>query len=686
VIAPPHDRGTGVTLGQGSEYRFFSEDLSLAAVQPFGGFTPLSAEATESTPYLRHDTECEPPPARGADALCYQPLVTAANTREGVVFGGPTSGQECVLIICGPRFVAGSPDLSYVVVSSPVSLTSTSVVRTELEPGLYEWSAGKLDAVGILPAGESGSARLAGTEGADVGISEQNSFGSARVVSNDDGRVILVGFPTATGAKHLYLRDPVKGETIRIDAFQGVTPGPENQPPEYMNASTDASRIFFLDSEHLTPEASSTGQDLYEYNLNAPEGSRVTDLTVDSNVGQGADVSDVLGVSEDGSYVYFAAGGVLAPGGVSGRCPSAASPETQSACNIYVRHDGETRLVTTDWEDGPELVRVSPNGEWLTFMSSRELTGYDTRDAVSGQRDEEVYLYHAESSEAGLEAGRLVCASCDPTGARPTGVVEDDDSEHLVDDGGAHGSSIAAALPAWTHIEGGESRYQPRYLSDSGRLFFNAYDALVPQDTNGTWDVYEYEPDGLVNGEGKSECGEGSAEFGEQSQGCVNLISSGTSGEESAFLDASTTGGDAFFLSTARLVPQAVESSYTVYDAHECTSSAPCLPAAAVTPPPCVTEASCKPAATPQPSLYGAPASATFSGAGNLVPPAVLGRAKPVTRAQMLAKALTACRKDRSKRKRASCEKQARRKYGTAGTKIKAKKKKKSVSTNRRAK
>jgi hypothetical protein len=33
-------------------------------------------------------------------------------------------------------------------------------------------------------------------------------------------------------------------------------------------------------------------------------------------------------------------------------------------------------------------------------MSQRELTGYDTHDAISGQPDEEVYLYHAPESLA----------------------------------------------------------------------------------------------------------------------------------------------------------------------------------------------------------------------------------------------------------------------------------------------
>ena len=39
--------------------------------------------------------------------------------------------------------------------------------------------------------------------------------------------------------------------------------------------------------------------------------------------------------------------------------------------------------------------------------------------------------------------------------------------------------------------------YMPRMISDDGsRVFFNSFDALVPQDTNGVQDVYEWEAQG----------------------------------------------------------------------------------------------------------------------------------------------------------------------------------------------
>jgi hypothetical protein len=57
------------------------------------------------------------------------------------------------------------------------------------------------------------------------------------------------------------------------------------------------------------------------------------------------------------------------------------------------------------------------------------------------------------------------------------------------------------------------------------------------------------------------------------------LISSGESAQESAFLDASESGGDVFFMTTAKLAPpQDFDHAYDIYDAHECTSASPCIP------------------------------------------------------------------------------------------------------------
>jgi hypothetical protein len=416
--------------------------------------------------------------------------------------------------------------------------------------------------------------------------------------------------------------------------------------------------------------------DLYEYNFEAPEGERLTDLTPEAG-GESASVATVLGSSADGSYVYFAAAGGLglSPSGgcVSTREQNVPAGET---CNLYVRHEGVTRFVARlsqedrrDWKTERSLtaqpVRVSPDGRWLAFMSNRDLTGYDTLDAVSGRPDQEVYLYDATSD-------RLLCASCDPTGARPVGFESEP-------------SSIVALVPGWTGVGASLALYQSRYLSDGGRLFFDSHDALVPKDVNGNWDVYEYEPEGVPTDEhactSASQSGsdvfkpahgfEVEARKGEEPAGCVGLISSGTSSDASTFLDASETGGDVFFLTTSKLAPQDFDDAPDVYDAHECTRESPCIPPPAATPPACTTEAACKPSPTPQPGIYGLPSSATFTGPGNLAPPSAVVKVKTAAevKAEKLAKALKQCKKDKSKKKRAKCEKQARKKYGASKAK-----------------
>jgi hypothetical protein len=201
-------------------------------------------------------------------------------------------------------------------------------------------------------------------------------------------------------------------------------------------------------------------------------------------------------------------------------------------------------------------------------------------------------------------------------------------------------------------------------------------------------DVYEYEPEGA--GPQTARCGpavdSGDQVFkpahayevdgvaGEEPAGCVGLISSGSSSEESAFLDASGKGAggeegeDVFFMTAAKLAPQDVGSAMHIYDAHICTAALPC-PAPASVPPECTTVDSCRTTAPPQPSIFAATGSATFNGAGNVAPPAP---AKPVppsapqVRAKHLKTALATCEKrfPHSRKRRTTCERTARKKFG----------------------
>lgn len=649
-LSSPHNEGSsGVLLGHSDEYKLFSDDLSTGLVEPPDA-TPLPplAAGAEQTIYLRE-----------ADGE-YKALVTAENTAPGVKFGHYQ----------GAEFIGATPDFSHVAIGSDVALTN------EAPPGggLFEWDGGRLELVSVLPDGEAVSNASLGREGAATG-------GNVRHAMSDDGaRLIWERSNPMGGGNRLYLRDMDKRETVQIDAPQGAAE-PASPESSYQTANREDSRVFFTSPQRLTSDATAfplEGQaDLYEFELTqgaaGPLAGRLVDLSVDRNREESAAVKGVIGASEDGTYVYFVAAGVLGNGTERGAVAGGA--------NLYLdRYDtasgkwSQPELIAAlaegdapDWGSGYNnlaqiTARVSPSGRYLAFMSERSLTGYDNRDANSGAPDEEVYVYDAN-------AKKTVCASCDPTGALPTGTTGSAHyEERLWDYAGLwNGRWVAGDIPGWTNRDISSALYQSRYLDDSGRLFFDSSDALVPADVNGVEDVYEYEPAGVGSCQPPTYGQSASAVFSEALGGCVALISAGNSSEESAFMDASETGGDVFFLTLSRLAPQDYDTSIDIYDAHECSASSPCAPAASLTPPPCASGDACKAAPTPQPAQFGAPSSETFSGAGNVTTaaPRAPVTARSLTRAQKLARALRACR---GKRRRKACERSAKRRYGAART------------------
>jgi hypothetical protein len=440
----------------------------------------------------------------------------------------------------------------------------------------------------------------------------------------------------------------------------------------YWGASADGSRVFFTSDAELTEDAY-TGPDaanLYEYDLEAGKLKDLTGEATDST-GEGAAVQGVVQVSEEGQYVYFVADGALADGASVQQCRKETEEEEDGAepkqdnlgCNLYVVHEGGAPVfvATLAWNDrfdwssnepagtgpGDTTAVVSPGGGYLAFVSERSLKGYDNREAEPGECEgkieetggsehgsgncREVYVYDAGAGGA----GSLMCASCDPSGARPVGPsgLKTKKSEPYV-------------------------QYRPRQLLEDGTLFFDSSDALVSHASDVQQNVYEYE------------------------DGRVYAISNVTGGHESVFLDSAKSpggeeGGNVFFATADQLLPEDTSSNVVVYDAR-IGGGFPVT----VSPAACTTAEACRAASSPPPAIYGPPASATFSGPGNLIlpPPAVVkpaGKPKALTRAQKLAAALKSCRKDKRKSKRRSCEKQARQKYGVS-------KAKKSVYSNRR--
>jgi len=722
-IATPTDNAKGLQPGAAQEYRWFSPDLSLSLAQPFGPFRltgshlqepPLvpGVQSEERGLYLRHDSTC-----RTASAGCYEPLLTPEGDTTKAQFGGEL------------EFDGATPDLRHVIFSSDVALSSAAPSA----PGLYEWSAGKppaeaLRLLSVLPGNKKAAPHEPEPQLGD--FNPQRS--SARnAISADGSRVFWTAISELKESEvtRLYMRDTTTNTTIVLNAAQGVKePTAEElafEEVHFRTASADGSRVFFTDTFPLTAQSklrpSEGGEeapaDLYVCEIaEGTEGSEchLKDLTVDpgSNFGESADVVGTLpGASQDGSYVYFIANGVLdaearSAGATPGHCarPNDKQAALASAtCNLYLeRYDQESKewepprfIARLSQEDQPDwggsgsfslgalTTRVSPSGRFLAFMSKEPLTGYDNLDqsaAAHGARDEEVYLYDAQE-------GRLTCASCNPSGAQPKGVFDHEASGEgkglLVDrlgvwkesereeQGGAGGRNaldhwLAGSIPGWTPVEEGTALYQSRYLSDEGRLFFDSPDELVAHAKNGKENVYEYEPEGLGSCHSPA--------------GCVALISSGESDHESAFLDASESGDDAFFLTNQPLVGSDHDTSFDVYDARICSEASPCISVPPASPQGCEAVQTCRPLTPSQQVFPGPSGSATSSGAPNQPASQTLhsqasAKPKPLTRAQKLTKALKTCRaRYKSKNRRALCERRARKSYGAHTPAKKAKK------------
>lgn len=421
---------------------------------------------------------------------------------------------------------------------------------------------------------------------------------------------------------------PADACTVEVSASQRLLANPAGlRETHYVDASTDGSRVFFTTASELTEDANTgpdgNAEDLYEYDLERPVGERLKDLTVDHTDPNGAGVLGVAQVSEDGSYVYFVAEGNLGGDAESGQP------------NLYVVHDDAPPVFIAtlsardeaDWfnnsfgrnpvikEAGPQVntAVVSPAGSRLAFLSEQSLTGYDNEQAEPGECEglvagshvtefpedgkcEEAFYYNAESN-------KLLCASCNPTGASPVGPS------------------------SFTPLSGyPRASYRVRNFTEAGTLFFDSADQLVAHASDGRLNVYEYE------------------------DGHIYAISDVAGGFESFFLDASPDGSNVFFGTADQLLPQDVSNNVVVYDARA-DGGFP----VSVAPPPCDNGDSCKPPPAPQPAVFGAPGSATFSGPGNLTP--VLGvkpLVKPTTKA-------VKCKKGYTKKKR-RCVKKAKAK------------------------
>jgi hypothetical protein len=333
------------------------------------------------------------------------------------------------------------------------------------------------------------------------------------------------------------------------------------------------------------------------YDIDRPQGKRLTLISVDSlTPTTGFDFAQgVVGLSRDGSYVYFLGRKDLLPG------------LPPSAERLYLWHNGTVSYVAAhdehhaftvgrEWGEEPvqggDTFRTSDDGRTIAFESedpeNARRVGYDNTKGTGRGRCEgtrataagtnvcyEVYTYSVDSN-------KLTCVSCNLTGERAESdgdLLDYRDTLNLI-----HAQALNHPLS-----------------SDGRYVFFSTGEALVPQDTNGQRDVYEY--DTLTS--------------------TLHLLSSGTCGCGSYFVDASPDGSNVFFTTRQQLVHSDIDTSSDLYDAR----SGGGIASQNVPPPtPCRGEECQGP--IPSPPVFSLPASSTFAGVGNPAAPSAVHKPK----------------------------------------------------------
>jgi hypothetical protein len=463
----------------------------------------------------------------------------------------------------GVRFVWGSADFGKIGFETAAKLTTDSPCNGNIGVCAYEWDHGTVRLASVLPAPENTPVKGGlGDAAAPNGVGNTDN-----AVSSDGSRVF---FSTGTG---LYAREDGVRSTLVSGSERTVAGGVSGQAVHFQGAeAAHGDRVIFTTTDTLLDADTNETSDLYLYDFTKSAGERLSLLSedLDPEAPEGAAIADnspgnvpnsggVLARSDALDRVYFVAENQIIAGG-----PEAAGPK------LYVWDDTgaspEVRFIASlspedarAW-DGSSVqesqiikpARISSNGRYIAFISVVKLT------AADHDEQPDVYRYDAQAQE-------LVCVSCSSDASPSQGPVRFDQTRI--------GENIVNHLP--------------RNVSDSGQVFFQTGRGLLPADSNGKVDVYEYE------------------------NGDLFLLSGGSGIEDSYFLDASASGNDVFFDTRDQLVGWDEDANYDAYDARVGGG----LPEPPLAGPPCEGD-SCQPA--PVLPNDPTPASLTFNGPGNL--------------------------------------------------------------------
>lgn len=588
-ISPPRSNPAFYPPLSPGQFKFFSNDLCEAWLMQESAVA-LAPEAPAANPTLYRRDNC--------GGTGYELLTKEAPPG----FDFQTEFPESTYYVAP---LGASADGSRSVFRAPTLLTSNACSKNRVFQTYETNGEGPLRLVSVLPSGKpncthSGVGTL---NGADTDFSASSvwhavsedgervfwsaSSGSSEALSGQDG----------TDPGKLYLR--VNATEPQSKVAKGECTEPELACTLPLSESPEA---FFWGADREGSRAIYTaGSELFEYDTAEEQSHLIAGKT-----------AGVAAMSEDASRVYFVSREALTGGEENSEGVKAKAEEP----NLYLYEAGQGftfigRLVSADLQNSPteasntsvhysliaqnpraRSARVIPDGSRFVFDSSASLTGYDNTDLNSGAPDAEVYLFDATTK-------KLTCVSCNPTGARPSGRAYTPGGS-----GQERQGWTAGLVPGWP------GQLNPtRPLSSTGdRLFFESTEALVPADTNGKVDVYEWQ-----GAAGNAACEAVGAEaYFASAEGCISLISSGQSPTDSEFVDASSDGSDVFIATSSSLLPQD-PGLVDIYDARVDGG----FPQPAPTPPACEGEACQGPISPPNDPT---PASSSYQGPGNLPP------------------------------------------------------------------
>ncbi|HEY2141918.1 MAG TPA: hypothetical protein VGG98_07660 [Solirubrobacteraceae bacterium] len=629
-INPAAGEGETAREAQLTTYEFFSEDLSMGFLS--SPAQPLAMTADPSGP-----PNCWVMYSHSSSDDRFHALFSSTETP------GSCGGREGAESLEQFRFAGASADSSQTLFQTPAALVGGATVTIGRGNNLYDSRSGTLRLVNVLPDGELDANATFGGPAAET--SNPPDFSSA--ISADGSRVFWSD--AITGA--VYVRENPFGTQGECPVVaDACTLAVSTGPAKFWTASHDGRYAIYSDSEGL-----------WRFDVQTGMREQLADGA--------AAVQGVIGTSEDGAYVYFVAAGALESEpnmrkevSAGRECAEAGGEEEHGrlpigvGCNLYVWHVGQPlRFIATlaakdnnlkqanttrgqrygDWRPdlGSRTAELAPDGTHLVFASTQQLTDYDNSELgpeKEGLGGLEVFAYNAATEH-------LSCASCDPSGAPPDAAID-----------GSLGTGGGTYLPVSSH-----ATFMRRWMStDGSEVFFNSSQPLVPYDTNSVQDVYEWEAEGTHSCPPK--------EPARLDGGCVFLLSGGESYDFSYFVDAGANGSDVFIAHRGPLGSVGPrDDKVHIYDARVgggfLYGSLAC------------TGTGCQ-GTPPAAPLFATPSSVTFSGLGNFPrsrPPAA-SRPKNATRtrAEKLAKALKACRTDRTKRRRVACEARARKRFG----------------------